>query len=254
MSGGGGSLLDEVLAANRAFLDGEPAPRPQALGARGLLALFCSDPRLTAILPRATGLGPEEVIAVRNAGGRADESACRSIALALVLGRATEVFVFGHTACPLCQATVMDLQQGMAARGVPRSALGGGDLREWFGVGAGERSSAVAAARAVLACPALPPGTRVHALLIDTRSGAIEALERGAGGAAEPRRPRRPLRRRLRRTARPRNRRPPWRTCPRRPRWRSPAAPPHSSGTSRSADPAAVTLHFGFRPPSRTLY
>jgi carbonic anhydrase len=173
------TLLDEVLAANRAFLDGDPAPRPCALGAGRFLLLTCMDPRLSALLPRAFGVGPEEMVMIRNAANRASADAIRSLCAAFFVLSAKEVFVVGHTDCRMAQWTAMDVLTALAKAGVPRAALGGKDPREWFGAIGSARQNALDAAKAVRACPVLPAGTPVHALLVDSGTGALEVLEKG---------------------------------------------------------------------------
>ncbi|MHC4472162.1 MAG: beta-class carbonic anhydrase [Planctomycetota bacterium] len=180
-------LLDEVLEANRAFQSGEPVPRPTSLGEQCLLVFTCMDPRLTALLPRAMGVAPEEMFQVRNGGANLREGdAIRSIAATLMLMRASEVFVVGHTDCAMRKATASSFLDGMRRRGVDRSVIQG-DVRDWFGGIASERSNALEAAREVRACPVIPPGTPVHALLVDTATGKIEVLERGDRAASVPR-------------------------------------------------------------------
>jgi carbonic anhydrase len=185
------TLLQEVLAANRHHLDGVPVPRPPGLGDRSLLVVTCTEPRLTLLLPAAMGVAPEEMIQVRNAGARALEpegDPVRSVLAAVVIDRANEVFVIGHTDCRMCSASTADILDGMKALGLSRAAFGSRDIRTWFGLIASERTNAIETARALRESPLLPPGVPVHALLVDTGSGRLELLEDGYSRAAAARR------------------------------------------------------------------
>ncbi len=184
----GDTLVAEVLLANRHHLDGVPVPRPLSLGEKRLLVITCMDPRLTALLPLAMGVGADEMIQIRSAGNRAltiEGDPVRSAVAAVVLKMADEVFVIGHTDCAMCGASTMDLLDGMQERGLPREAFEGRDIRTWFGLIASERSNAMETARVVRESPFLPPGTPVHALLVDSAGGKLEMLEEGYSRAAK---------------------------------------------------------------------
>lgn len=186
------TLLDEVLEANREFLAERPAPRPRSLGAECLLVVTCVDPRLTALLPRVMGVGPEEMFQVRVAGCRVtsiEGDPVRSLVALLLLGRASEIFVVGHTDCAMQRATANDFLEGMRAAGMDRSVLGSRDVREWFGAFASDRSNVIEAAGTIRKSPILPPTAAVHALLVDTETGLLHAVESGYGRSIRSARP-----------------------------------------------------------------
>lgn len=181
-AGGGGTLLDEVMEANREFLARRPAPRPTSLGDKHLLVVTCMDPLLTTLLPRAMGVGTEETFMIRVAGNRADGpegDPVRSVVTALVLGFATEVFLVGHTDCLMSTASTSAVMDGMQKTGLRRETFGGRDIRSWIGLLASIRSNALEAAKVIRGSPFLPPGTPVHALVVDTESGKLEILANG---------------------------------------------------------------------------
>lgn len=182
-------LLDEVLAANAAHLAGEPVPRPVSLGDHRLIVLTCMDPRLTGLLPTATGVAPDEMVMIRTAGASVtgeEGDPARSIGAALTLGFGVCVFVIGHTDCAMAHATSSTLLDGMKQAGFDAGACRG-DVRGLFGAIASERANVIEAARTLRQSPLLPPGVPVHALVIDTGSGKLEVLERAESAPSSSR-------------------------------------------------------------------
>lgn len=180
------TLLEEILEANREFLAKRPAPRPRSLGDSHLLVLTCMDPRLTALLPQAMGVAPEEIFQIRTAGNRVpgpDGDPIRSLVAALALGLANEVFLIGHTDCAMRRATAMTFLDGMKAMGLDRENLGGADVREWFGAIASERTNTLEGVKVIRNSPWFPSATPVHALLVDSVTGSLEVVEQGYGNA-----------------------------------------------------------------------
>lgn len=176
------SLLDEVLIANRERVAGRLVPRPPSLGNRRLLVLTCADTRLTALLPRAMGVGPHEMHQVRNAGVQVpgpEGDPVRSLAALILLGQATEVFVVGHTDCAMNRATTADLLGAMDREGVDPATLGGRDAGEWFGAHESVRENILNGARIIRSSAVLPAGVPVHALIVNTATGELELLKRG---------------------------------------------------------------------------
>lgn len=176
------TLLEEILEANEEYLAKRPAPRPRSLGETRLLVLTCMEPQLTALLPQAMGVAPEEMFQVRTAGNRVlgpDGDPIRSLVAALALGVATEVFLVGHTDCAMRRATAMSFLDGMKAVGLDRARLGGKDVREWFGAIASERTNAMEGATIIRNSPCFPSGTPIHALLVDTATGKLDVVESG---------------------------------------------------------------------------
>ena len=93
------SVIDELVAHNRAYVDRhghrEMATRPQLQ----LAVLTCMDSRLD--LFGALGLNLGEVHLIRNAGGIASDDAIRSLLLSQRLLGTNAVMVIHHTRCGL---------------------------------------------------------------------------------------------------------------------------------------------------------
>src|SRR5215207_4187146 len=92
------SVLDEVLAANRAYAEGFGARSALALPpARRFAILTCMDARLDPA--RYAGLTEGDAHVVRNAGGRASDDAIRSLVISYKLLGTREWFIIHHTDC-----------------------------------------------------------------------------------------------------------------------------------------------------------
>jgi carbonic anhydrase len=93
------SVIDELVAHNRAYVDRhghrEMPTQPQLR----LAVLTCMDSRLD--LFGALGLNLGEVHLIRNAGGIASDDAVRSLLLSQRLLGTTDVMVIHHTRCGL---------------------------------------------------------------------------------------------------------------------------------------------------------
>ena len=91
-------ILDEVLAANRAYAatfgdKGKLAMPP----ARRFAILTCMDARLDPA--KFAGLAEGDAHVIRNAGGRASDDAIRSLVISYKLLGTREWFVIHHTNC-----------------------------------------------------------------------------------------------------------------------------------------------------------
>jgi len=92
-----GSVLNEVLSANRDYVanfdKGDLALPP----ARGFAILTCMDARLDPA--KYAGLSEGDAHVIRNAGGRASDDAIRSLVISYKLLGTKEWFVIHHTNC-----------------------------------------------------------------------------------------------------------------------------------------------------------
>jgi carbonic anhydrase len=173
-------LLQLVLEANKKFLAGTP----QTLDAAGatFIVVACTDPRLTGLLEPALGLPRHRAAVIRTAGnivGGGHREVLRSIACGIFLRQASEVFIVGHTDCALASFSAADAAESFRKAGVPRSAFGDEDLRTWFGAFSSARSNVAEGVSALRRSGLLPPALKVHGLVIDSQSGALEVVVDG---------------------------------------------------------------------------
>jgi carbonic anhydrase len=175
-------ILEEVLSANRSFLQGSP----RALdGGPTFMVLACVDPRLTGLLDTACGLPRGRALVLRSAGNQVNErtpDTLRSIAAGAYLKEAVELLVIGHTDCALGRFSSAEVIDRFRSRGVARDVFGHDDLRVWFGAFGDVRANVVESVRYVRRSGILPSDFPVHALVIDTASGALERIEEGSIG------------------------------------------------------------------------
>src|ERR1700756_2734069 len=102
-------ILDEVLAANRAYRERFGAKGQLAMPpARRFAILTCMDARLDP--SKFAGLAEGDAHVIRNAGGRASDDAIRSLVISYKLLGTREWFVIHHTDCGMLLFTNDDMR------------------------------------------------------------------------------------------------------------------------------------------------
>src|SRR5579859_7416738 len=130
-------ILDEVLAANRAYAatfgdKGKLAMPP----ARGFAILTCMDARLDPA--RYAGLAEGDAHVIRNAGGRASDDAIRSLVISYKLLGTREFFVIHHTDCGM-EFFTNEVIRGLLSSSLETAQLGPNGFRD-VGAGPGSRA------------------------------------------------------------------------------------------------------------------
>jgi carbonic anhydrase len=174
------TILDEMRAANGRFRDGHAEPM-EAAGAPFLI-LACIDARLTGFLEPALGLPRNRAIVIRSAGnqvGPANQDVIRSIAAAVYVKRAGEIFVTGHTDCAMACFSSAEVIEAFRKAGVPRTAFGDLDLREWFGAFSDVKSNVAAAVDYLRKCACIPRGVKIHGLVLNLADASLEVVVNG---------------------------------------------------------------------------
>lgn len=170
------SVLDEILTHN-ARQKGLGMTAGDALAVRKLCVVTCTDPRLTGRLEKALGVGAGDAVIVRIPGASGGADLLRAVATAVLLNGCEEILVLSPSETTVSSDEVLS---AMSRRGVPRTALPG-DLESFLGRRSNPRQAAVDTASLLRSQPFIPEGVKVHAALIDLRTGLIEALERDEG-------------------------------------------------------------------------
>jgi len=181
-------VLDEILAANAAFVAQHTLPTISNRPHRQVAVVTCMDTRLVGMFEEALGLRRGEAIELRTAGatleagGEISGDLVRSLAGAIYLLGVREVLVIGHTDCGLSHVDHAQVVTSMQALGVDTArafaALGGEErLGTWLGGFSDVRANTIRVARALRATPLLPR-IPIHALVIDILTGRLEVLER----------------------------------------------------------------------------
>jgi carbonic anhydrase len=97
------SVIDELLANNRAYADGLPEIHLDVRPRRGLAVVTCMDSRLDVFA--ALGLGDGEAHILRNAGGVITDDVIRSLAVSQRLLGTREIMLVHHTDCGMQKLT-----------------------------------------------------------------------------------------------------------------------------------------------------
>lgn len=171
------SLLRQIMGTNQSYLSGVP----RLLNASGdpFVVIACIDPRLTGLLEPAMGLPRHRAIVIRTAGNQLGERTrdeLRSIAVALYVKKAGEILVVGHTDCGMYNFSVAEVTENFRKAGIPRTAFGNEDLRTWFGAFSNVRDNVIGSIAFLRKSGIVPGNVRIHGLMLDTASGAIEVV------------------------------------------------------------------------------
>lgn len=175
-----GTILEEMQAANERFRAGRAEPMDGA--GTPFVVVACIDPRLTAFLEPALGLPRNRAIVIRTAGnhvGPANADVIRSVAAAIYIKRATEVFVIGHSDCAMARFSAAEVIEAFRNAGVPRSAFGDGDLREWFGAFPDIRRNVADAVEFLRSCPSITHAVKLHGLVLSLENAKLEVIVNG---------------------------------------------------------------------------
>lgn len=177
-------ILNEVLAANRAYADGFGDKGSLALPpARGFAVLTCMDARLDPA--KYAGLAEGDAHVIRNAGGRASDDAIRSLVISYKLLGTREFFVIHHTDCGML------LFSDEVMRGLLSSSLetASADASGWHDTGAGPGSteadyidfltfsdnakSVIADVQRIRSHPLVPGRIPIYGYIYDVKTGKL---------------------------------------------------------------------------------
>ncbi len=174
------TILEQIQAANAGYRAGHAEPI-ESSGAT-FVVLACIDSRLTGFLEPALGLPRNRAIVVRTAGnqaGPANHDVIRSIAEAIYVRQAGEVFVTGHTDCAMASFSSTQVIEAFRNAGVPRTAFGEGDLREWFGAFPDVKGNVTSAVEYLRKCACIPRGVKIHGLILSLADASVEVVVNG---------------------------------------------------------------------------
>jgi carbonic anhydrase len=159
-------VIDELLAANKAFaqsFDKGSLPMPPA---RQLAVLTCMDARLHPAKFLGLEIGDAHVI--RNAGGRASDDAIRSLIISSVLLGTKEYVVIHHTDCGMLTFSNDDLHEKLADKGDAT----GIDFLPF----SDNEASVRADVERIKASPFIPDSVTVSGHIYDVATGALQTV------------------------------------------------------------------------------
>jgi carbonic anhydrase len=191
------AVLDEVLAANRSYVE--------EFGERGALAipparqfaiLTCMDARLDPA--KFAGLAEGDAHVIRNAGGRASDDAIRSLVISYKLLGTKEWFIIHHSECGM-EFFTDEVIRGLLAKSLETASLGPDgfvDVGEgpgsteaafidWLTISSGTNAGVVEDVERVRRHPLVPGRIPIYGYVYDVHSGAlVEVPEATKVGAA----------------------------------------------------------------------
>lgn len=177
-------ILDEVLAANGAYVEGFGAKGKLALPpARRFAILTCMDARLDPA--KYAGLAEGDAHVIRNAGGRASDDAIRSLVISYKLLGTKEWFVVHHTDCGM-ELFTDEIIAGLLDKSLETASI---DEQGWHdhGHGAGSvhghyvkwhtisnlEQSVVDDVERIRSHPLVPRTIPIYGYIYDVRSGRL---------------------------------------------------------------------------------
>lgn len=191
------TVRDEVLAANRAYVDGFGDRGDLALPpARRFAILTCMDARLDPA--KYAGLAEGDAHVIRNAGGRASDDAIRSLVISYKLLGTREWFVIHHTDCGM-QLFTDDIIAGLLEQSLETATI---DASGWRDTGSripgspvghyvkwhtirDLAGSVVDDVRRIRSHPLVPHDIPVYGYIYDVRTGRLDEVAAAtAAGAA----------------------------------------------------------------------
>lgn len=152
-----------------------------------IVIVTCMDARLTELLPKAMDLKDGDAKIIKNAGAIITApfgNIMRSILVALYELNAHEVFIIGHLDCGMTGIDPDTVIGHMTERGVPEHVIhtlrhSGVSFNRWLTGFDSVRESVENSVDIVRNHPLLPPGTPIHGLIIDPRTGELEKVTDG---------------------------------------------------------------------------
>lgn len=174
-------MLEEILEANKKFVDNFEPVSMGHLPQKKVAILTCMDCRLTGFLPDALGIGRGDAKIIRNAGNTiVGEDAIRSIAAAIYSLGCEEVLVVGHSECGMAHANPDAVRAKMIEMGIKEEDIDAiGDLTKWIGAIPGEENNVLETVEAIKNHPLITSEVPIHGLIMDIVTGKVDVLVNG---------------------------------------------------------------------------
>jgi len=180
------SKLPKILEFNHQFVASKAYESYQAtrLPDKKIVIVTCMDTRLTELLPKAMNLrnGDAKIIKIAGAVVAAPfGSVMRSIMIAVYSLGIEEVFVIGHHDCAMSGVRHENMLDVARASGIDEDRIkmlqhAGVDLKGWLSGFDCPAEAVHASVKMIRNHPMLPARVRVHGLIMDPVTGALELL------------------------------------------------------------------------------
>ena len=161
-------VTEELVAANQQFAESYTLGQLPMPPARHVAVLACMDARLHPEKVLGIEIGDAHVI--RNAGGRVDPGALRSLIISQKLLGPTEVLVIHHTDCGMLTFTNEDLHKKLIEEtGADASNI---DFLPFSDLAQSVRDDVAA----ITSSPFINPGAKVTGYIYDVATGRLEPV------------------------------------------------------------------------------
>jgi len=175
--------LEELMNANKEFRvthqDIIKSYKPDHHSLKKHWAIVtCMSQHLVDFIPQALGLTRGDALFIQNAGNTItpyDNSIIRSLAVGIYMVGVKEVAVIGHTNCNM-KMDVMAVTEALKKYGLSRDIFRGFDLREWFGMMAGEEINVRQIVDTIKNSPLIPKEIPVYGLILDSATGELKLV------------------------------------------------------------------------------
>lgn len=181
------SLLDEILAVNREFVEHKKdykQPEFSKLPQKQLAIFTCMDTRLVDFLEPAMGIKRGDAKIVKNAGNTLIDpkgGVIRSLVVAIFTLGVEEVLIIGHKDCGMASIDAPALIRKMKDRGISEELLDSmePDFMEWLGAFKDPTANVIRVVEMIRNSPLIPRDVPVHGLIFDPRDGHLEVVTEG---------------------------------------------------------------------------
>jgi carbonic anhydrase len=161
-------VTEELVAANEQFAQSYTLGQLPMPPARHVAVLACMDARLHPEKVLGIEIGDAHVI--RNAGGRADDGALRSLIISQKLLGTTEVLVIHHTDCGMLSFTNQDLHKKLVEEtGTDASSI---DFLPFSDLAQSVRDDV----ETITSSPFINPDAKVTGYIYDVATGRLEQV------------------------------------------------------------------------------
>ena len=161
-------VTEELVAANEQFAQSYTLGQLPMPPARHVAVLACMDARLHP--EKVLGLEIGDAHVIRNAGGRADDGALRSLIISQKLLGTTEVLVIHHTDCGMLTFTNQDLHKKLVEEtGADASGI---DFLPFSDLAQSVRDDV----EAITSNPFINPDAKVTGYIYDVATGRLEQV------------------------------------------------------------------------------
>lgn len=179
-------MIDEMIKYNEEFVRDGSYRRYAAdkYPRKKLAILSCMDTRLVELLPAALGIKNGDVKMIKNAGGMITDpldTSIRSLLIAILELKVTEVMVIAHTCCGVAGITPDIIRTHLKERGITEEAIlqmeqSGLDFNRWFQGFETPEEEVKLSVSILKNHPLIPSDITITGFVMDVETGLLEPV------------------------------------------------------------------------------